>query len=111
MEMEDFMSLAFLHAGAMVYIGATEESWGAFFGGLADGNPDRWGYGDFDMPTMYWDALLGDDLTVGEALRDAKNKFYTVEWTEEASRPFARLCILETVMYGDPAGLPTHPGL
>ncbi len=97
------ISLAFIHAGAGGYIGATEESWGAFFGGLADGTPDAWGYGDFDMPTMFWDHVLGENKTTGDALRMAKDDFYNKEWTDQSSRPFARVCVLETQLYGDPA--------
>ncbi|MCK5559331.1 MAG: cell wall-binding repeat-containing protein [Thermoplasmata archaeon] len=107
---EKIIALAFIHAGAIGYIGATEESWGSFVGGLADGEPDSWGYGDFDMPTMFWTHLLGEDITVGMALNKAKADFYDEEWQGESSRPFARLCIMETVLYGDPAALPCHPG-
>jgi hypothetical protein len=111
MSPEKVIALAFIRGGAIGYIGATEESWGSFVGGLADGDPDSWGYGDFDMPTMFWTHLLGEDISVGMALNKAKVDFYAEEWQGESSRPFARLCIMETVLYGDPAALPCHPGL
>ena len=73
---DNCMSLAFIRAGAMCYIGATEESWGSFIGGLFDDDADAWGYGDFDLPTMFWDALLDGDR-IGPALNAAKDKFLT----------------------------------
>jgi hypothetical protein len=108
---EKVIALAFIRGGSIGYIGATEESWGAFVGGLADGDPDSWGYGDFDMPTMFWSHLLSEDISVGLAFNKAKVDFYAEVWQGEASRPFARLCIMETVLYGDPAALPCHPGM
>ncbi len=108
---EKVIALAFIRGGSIGYIGATEESWGSFVGGLADGDPDSWGYGDFDVPTMFWSHLLGEDITVGMALNKAKIDFYAEIWQGETSRPFARLCIMETVLYGDPAALPYHPGM
>lgn len=96
---QNFISLAFIHAGAMGYIGATEESWGMFFGGLADGNNDAWGYGDFDMPTMMWEYILSEKLPVGEALARAKEMFYGLE----GDTPFTRVCLLETAYYGEPS--------
>jgi hypothetical protein len=111
MTAEKIIALAFLRAGALAYIGATEESWGAFFGGLFDEQPDRWGRGYFDMPTMFWKYLLDHDLSVGVALKNAKQMFYREEWAGgEDVRPFARLCVLETVLYGDPAAVVGHPG-
>jgi len=110
MTTDNCMSLAFIHAGAICYIGATEESWGAFFGGLLDDNPDAWGYGDFDLPTMFWDALLEYDTDLGHAINLAKTEFLEKIWTDPASQPFARLCILETVLYGEPAAMNGHPG-
>ncbi len=107
---EECMSLAFIHAGAMCYIGATEESWGSFFGGLLDEDPDAWGYGDFDLPAMFWDSLLKGNMEIGWALNHAKEKFLEEIWTDAASKPFARLCMLETVLYGDPAAMNGHPG-
>jgi hypothetical protein len=104
------MSLAFIHAGAMCYIGATEESWGAFFGGLLDGNPDAWGLGDFDLPTMFWEYLLAGNAQ-GTSLNKAKEKFLLKVWTDDASKPFAHLCMLETVLYGDPAAENGNPNL
>ncbi len=111
MEPSSCISLAFIHAGAMCYIGATEESWGSFFGGLADGDPDRWGYGDFDMPTMFWGELLDGETSIGAALSAAKETFYAEEWQDDAGRPFARLCLLETVLYGDPGAMVYSPGM
>ncbi|WP_455392243.1 C25 family cysteine peptidase [[Eubacterium] cellulosolvens] len=107
---ENCMSLAFIKAGAMCYIGATEESWGAFFGGLIDEDPDAWGYGDFDLPTMFWHYLLNNNLEIGVALNKAKEEFLDEIWTDQASKPFAHLCMLETVLYGDPAAQNGHPG-
>ncbi len=107
---ENCMSLAFIHAGAICYIGATEESWGAFFGGLVDENPDAWGLGDFDLPTMLWEYIL-DGYPIGLALNKAKEKFLTKVWTDTESKPFAHLCMLETVLYGDPAAQNGNPGL
>ena len=104
------MSLAFIHAGAICYIGATEESWGAFIGGLFDDDIDAWGYGDFDLPTMFWHYLLNNDQEIGWALNNAKQMFLEEVWTNSASQPFARLCMLETVLYGDPASENGHPG-
>ena len=106
---ENCMSLAFIHAGAICYLGATEESWGSFFGGLLDDDPDAWGYGDFDLPTMFWDHLLHHNLEIGWALNDAKEQFLEEIWTDPAGKPFARLCMLETVLYGDPAAQNGHP--
>jgi len=103
---ETFISQAFIHAGALAYIGATEESWGAFFGGLMDGNWDAWGLGDFDMPTMFWEHIFAGE-SIGTALNHAREDFYLKEWTDEASRPFARLCVMETVLYGEPAAMLT----
>ncbi|MEM3342262.1 MAG: hypothetical protein QW728_06175 [Thermoplasmata archaeon] len=103
------MALSFIHAGALCYIGATEESWGAFFGGLNDGNPDRWGFGDFDLATMFFSRVFtGEDI--GTALMNAKEFFYTIEWQNEADRPFARTCYLETVLYGLPDTQWYYPG-
>lgn len=104
------MSLSFLHAGAICYIGATEESWGAFFGGLADGTIDQWGYGDFDMPTLFWMRVF-EGNSMGKALTLAKEDFYQLLWSDGSGRPFARLCILETVLYGDPAAEIYHEGI
>ena len=73
-----------------------------FFGALFDNDPDEWGYGDFDMPTMFWQELF-EGKNCGNALRDAKWTFYQEIWQDYAGRPFARQCILETVLYGDPA--------
>lgn len=102
-------SLAIIRAGASCYIGATEESWGQFFGGLNDGDPDQWGYGDFDMPTFFWKELFnGKDI--GTALKDARSLFYDEIWQDYVGRPFARQCILETVLYGDPACPYGYPG-
>ncbi len=106
---DEYISLAFIHAGAICYIGATEESWGAFFGGLVDENPDAYGLGDFDLPTMFWDHLLHYDLEIGWALNRAKEEFLEKIWTDTEGRPFARLCMLETVLYGDPAAENGHP--
>jgi hypothetical protein len=102
-------SLAFIRGGALCYIGATEESWGMFFGSLFDQDPDQWGYGDFDMPTMFWEELFKGKDT-GTALKDAKYKFYQEIWQDFSGRPFARQCILETVLYGDPAAPYGFPG-
>jgi hypothetical protein len=110
MTVEESMALSFIHAGAMCYIGATEESWGSFFGGLLDGTPDAWGFGDFDLPTMFWDALLKGER-IGPALNTARLQFLDVIWTDPESKPFARLTMLETVLYGDPAAENGHPGL
>ena len=107
---ENCMSLAFIHAGAICYIGATEESWGSFFGGLLDENPDAWGLGDFDLPTMFWERLLHGDK-IGPALNSAKEKFLETIWTDVESRPFAHLCMLETALYGDPAAVNENPGV
>jgi hypothetical protein len=107
---ENCMSLSFIHAGAICYIGATEESWGSFFGGLLDSDPDAWGYGDFDLPTMFWQELLAGE-SIGPALNDAKLHFLEEIWTDSASKPFAHLCVLETVLYGDPAAENGNPGL
>ncbi len=104
------MALAFIHAGSSGYVGATEESWGAFFFGLFDGTPDQYGAGDFDMATMYYRHLLEDGMTNGEALNAAKTSFYEVDWLKEGERPFARVCVLETVLYGDPAAPWAYPG-
>jgi hypothetical protein len=107
---ENCMSLAFIHAGAMCYIGATEESWGAFIGGLFDEDIDAWGYGDFDMPTMFWHYLLNNNQEIGLALNNAKLMFLEEVWTSTENKPFAYLCVLETVLYGDPAASNGHPG-
>jgi hypothetical protein len=107
---DECMSLAFIHAGAICYIGATEESWGAFFGGLVDDDPDAWGFGDFDMPTMFWHYLLNENEEIGVALNHGKEEFLEEIWTDPASKPFAYLCVLETVLYGDPAAQNGHPG-
>lgn len=107
---DNCMSLAFIHAGAICYIGATEESWGSFFGGLIDEDLDAWGYGDFDLPTMFWQYLLEYNMEIGWALNEAKDLFLNEIWTDQASKPFAYLCMLETVLYGDPAAMNGHPG-
>jgi len=103
-------SLAVIRGGASCYIGATEESWGMFFGALFDTDPDVWGFGDFDMPTMFWEELFrGKDC--GTALKDAKYTFFEEIWPTYEGRPFARQCILETVLYGDPAAPYGFPDL
>ncbi len=107
---DNCISLAFIRAGAMCYIGATEESWGAFLGGLFDDNPDAYGYGAFDMPTMFWEELL-NGYKIGPALNLAKDKFMDIIWTDQEGKPFARLCLLEMVLYGDPAADNEHPGI
>ena len=107
---ENCFSLAVIRGGALCYIGATEESWGAFFGGLKDGDPDSWGYGDFDMPTMVWQNLLEENKDIGTSLKDAKVTFYSEEWGSFTSRPFARICLLETQLYGDPEAPYGAPG-
>ncbi|MCK4718645.1 MAG: hypothetical protein KAT70_08255 [Thermoplasmata archaeon] len=99
MKPDTCVSLSFIHSGALCYIGATEESWGMFFGGLATGDPDMWGYGDFDMPTMFYDMVLANNETMGEAYCNAKVFYRTVQ-DDDA---FCRVCQLETVLYGDPA--------
>jgi len=44
------------------------------------------------------------------APKDAKLTFYNEEWGTFTSRPFARVCILETAPYGDPAAPYGAPG-
>jgi len=105
---DKIIALSFIHAGALGYIGATEESWGSFFGGLADGNPDAWGYGDFDLPTLFWQHIF-DGCTQGEALTNARMDFFRLQSNPDAM-PFTRVCELETVLYGDPAAEFWHEG-
>lgn len=93
---ERYFSLAVLHAGAMGYIGATEESWGDFVTGG----------GDFGLATLYWDKYLTDKMSIGGALAKAKEEFYFKDWKNE----YGQVCALENVLYGDPAGVFYHPG-
>lgn len=93
--MEMFFSLALIHSGALAHIGSTEESWGAFIGGKARG------YGDFDLATIYFEKLLGNDLTIGEAHSRAKEEFIGSQ--HPGSLPFTQTCFLENVLYGEPA--------
>ena len=96
-------------AGALGYIGATEESWGSFFGGLADGNPDAWGYGDFDYPTLFWTHILESNASLGQAMTLATTDFYNLQDSASAMT-FTRVCLLETALYGDPAASFWHEG-
>gem|GEM_PF-1264866 len=97
MDADKFFSLGVLHAGAMGYIGATEESWGDFARGT----------GDFSFCTTFWEDFLGKGIPQGEALRLARERFYFEQYYNE----YGRVCVLETVLYGDPAGISYHPGM
>lgn len=101
MDENKYFSLGIIHAGSMGYIGSTEESWGDFV----------LGGGAFDLTNLFWKHFLGDDLTAAWGLVEGKEEFYQTVWTSESERPFARVCFLEFVLYGDPAGLPYHPGV
>ncbi len=97
MSADTCFSLGVTHAGAMGYIGATEESWGDFARGT----------GDFSFCTAFWEDFLEKGLSQGEALRQARERFYFEEYYNE----YGRVCVLETVLYGDPAGISFHPGM
>lgn len=101
MDENKYFSLGIIHAGSMGYIGSTEETWGDFV----------LGGGAFDLTNLFWKYFLGDDLTSGIGLSKGKEEFYKTVWTDDSERPFARVCFLEFVLYGDPAGLPYHPGV
>ena len=60
-------------------------------------------YVQLHMPTMFWSRILEDGDSIGWALANAKEQFYSLEWTDANSKPFARVCILETALYGEPA--------
>ena len=62
------------------------------------------------MPTLFWQWVF-EDMPLGKSLSLAKEDFYRLLWTDTSGRPFARLCILETVLYGDPAATVYNDGL
>jgi len=114
------LSLAFLHAGMNAYIGATRMSWGTVVP-IPDTNSDTT-LGDYLALCMYAN-LLGyiydktnddgvidnnfEDLTMGFALMDAKNKYIRDVGTDNGGPDSDT--INEFMLHGDPAFNPYEP--
>ncbi|HID73509.1 MAG TPA: hypothetical protein EYP43_00500 [Thermoplasmata archaeon] len=113
------LSLAFLHAGMNAYVGATRMSWGTIVP-VPDTDSDST-FGDYLALCMYGN-LLGyiydktndqivrnnlEDLSMGFALMDAKNKYIRDKGTDGGGPNDDT--INEFILHGDPAFNPYEP--
>ena len=64
---------------------------------------------------FWFGCAIGDAIFDGRAsdsdVKQYKEKFLLKVWTDDASKPFAHLCVLETVLYGDPAAENSNPNI
>jgi hypothetical protein len=108
LEIDDFVTSAFIHAGCVAYIATPEIQSTCFW--------EKAPYGVSTQQTIYtWEKLLSSNMPLGKALLDAKwdaREWAMDEWPEEndLNGTFEIDCIIYN-LFGDPALEPYKPDI
>lgn len=108
-ELDQMISLAFLHSGFVGYIGATRVAYGLYDYEIRNDGAIC-GTGALYLVDVFSDLVCSEDINVGEAMRQAKNDLiYKDGWDDEE----VEITVTQYVLYGDPAHnlwVPDHDG-
>lgn len=109
---ENSLAMAYMHSGMNAYIGATRSTYGWVDAG-SDGDVRLDSEGAVLMGEIFSMYILGDDMTAGMALRDAKNDYIVEDgqggYINSIGDHYAYMIYGHYILHGDPAFNPYEP--
>jgi hypothetical protein len=109
---ENSLAMAYMHGGMNAYIGATRSTYGWIDAG-SDGDVRLDSEGAVLMGEYFSEYVLGDDQTVGLALRNAKNDYIVEDGIgghiNDLGDHYAYMIYGHYILHGDPAFNPYEP--
>ena len=108
---ENSLAMAYLHGGVNAYIGATRSTYGWVDVDAVDVRLDS--EGAVLMGEFFSQYVLAEDMTVGMALRDAKNDYIVEDgeggFINDLDKQYAYMIYGHYILHGDPAFNPYEP--
>lgn len=104
-DLDQMVSLAFLHSGFVGYIGATRVAYGLYDYEIREDGAIC-GTGALYLVDVFSQKVCEEDIDVGEAMRQAKNDLiYKDGWLDDDGEinDEVQITVIEYVLYGDPA--------
>jgi hypothetical protein len=108
---ENSLAMAYMHGGVNAYIGATRSTYGWVDVDNVDVRLDS--EGAVLMGEFFSQYVLAEDMTVGMALRDAKNDYIVEDgeggFINDLDKQYAYMIYGHYILHGDPAFNPYEP--